>query len=472
MPHAIEADYVIIGAGQAGMAFADTLVRNSTATVAIVDRHARPGGHWNEAYPFISIHLPSHFYGVDALALGDDTPCVGGPNDGLCHMATGTEVLDHFGRCMERVLLASGRVTYHPMTEVEAAGDAVSRLTGVRRRIVARKKRVDATFSRTAVPSQGSRRYSVAAGVDCVPIRDLPMQARTYDHYCIVGSGKTGVDACLWLLAQGVETERMRWIMPRVAWWINRAKQQWTAETFDDWTGFIITQMEALARADTVDDVFLALEREGYVFRGVPGMLPTMYHATTVAPGEVPLLHGIRDVIRKGRLRAIEADALVFDEGRVPAKPNTLYVDCSANGITVQPGRPIFSDGAITLQLVRLLKPPLSGAMLGLIEATMSDDASKNALCQPVSICRVPDDLLRMMATSAANTAAWNKVPHLSAFLRATRLDSIPRLLAQVDPADVSRQARIEGMKSATMAGMARLPTLLDRLGSQIMPPR
>lgn len=79
----IEADYVVIGAGAAGMAFADALVRHSRATIAIVDRHPRPGGHWSEAYPFIRMHLPSHFYGVDSLPLGDGDPIRGGTNIGL-----------------------------------------------------------------------------------------------------------------------------------------------------------------------------------------------------------------------------------------------------------------------------------------------------------------------------------------------------------------------------------------------------
>ena len=51
----VEVDYLIIGAGAAGMAFADSLVTESGATIAIVDRHHRPGGHWNHAYPFVRL---------------------------------------------------------------------------------------------------------------------------------------------------------------------------------------------------------------------------------------------------------------------------------------------------------------------------------------------------------------------------------------------------------------------------------
>lgn len=51
---AVAADYVIKGAGAAGMAFADAVLTESDASVVIVDRRDRPGGHWNDAYPFVA----------------------------------------------------------------------------------------------------------------------------------------------------------------------------------------------------------------------------------------------------------------------------------------------------------------------------------------------------------------------------------------------------------------------------------
>ena len=55
----IEVDYLIRGAGAAGMAFADSLVTETKSTIAIVDRQHRPGGHWTNAYPFVRLHQPS-----------------------------------------------------------------------------------------------------------------------------------------------------------------------------------------------------------------------------------------------------------------------------------------------------------------------------------------------------------------------------------------------------------------------------
>jgi cation diffusion facilitator CzcD-associated flavoprotein CzcO len=44
----IETDYLIVGAGAAGVAFADALIADSDADVVLVDRRHRPGGHWND----------------------------------------------------------------------------------------------------------------------------------------------------------------------------------------------------------------------------------------------------------------------------------------------------------------------------------------------------------------------------------------------------------------------------------------
>jgi cation diffusion facilitator CzcD-associated flavoprotein CzcO len=47
----IHVDYLVVGAGAMGMAFADALLNETGATIAIVDRYGIPGGHWTRAYP-------------------------------------------------------------------------------------------------------------------------------------------------------------------------------------------------------------------------------------------------------------------------------------------------------------------------------------------------------------------------------------------------------------------------------------
>jgi cation diffusion facilitator CzcD-associated flavoprotein CzcO len=61
----IEADYLVLGGGAMVMAFTDTLITESEASVVIVDRAHQPGGHWTTAYPFVRLHQPSAYYGVN-----------------------------------------------------------------------------------------------------------------------------------------------------------------------------------------------------------------------------------------------------------------------------------------------------------------------------------------------------------------------------------------------------------------------
>ena len=67
------ADYLVIGAGAMGMAFTDVLMTETDATVILVDKHHQPGGHWNDAYPFVRLHQPSAFYGVNSKKLGSES---------------------------------------------------------------------------------------------------------------------------------------------------------------------------------------------------------------------------------------------------------------------------------------------------------------------------------------------------------------------------------------------------------------
>jgi hypothetical protein len=465
MPQApIEADYVVIGCGAAGMAFADTLVRHSNSTVAMIDRHHRPGGHWNDAYPFVQLHLPSHYYGVDSQPLGDRSLCRGSHNVGLLHMASGAEILAFYDRVMECVLLASGRVTYVPMSNCDAEGNVTSLLTGERRRIAAHKRVVDATFSATKVPSTHKPFFHVADGVACIPINDLPHIERPPDCYCVVGSGKTGIDACLWLLANDVSPDQIRWIMPRDAWWMNRARLQWTEDFFEASVSFVADQMEALAQANSVQDLFARFEARDICYRFDPAITPTMYHGATITLSELNALRRIKDIVRMGRVTSIEPETMALERGVIPARHDCLYVDCSAIGLTVRPSVPVFGDRKITLQLVRAVRLCLSAAAIGYIEAHFADDAEKNALCAPVPVAGEPGDWVRMVSISMANQARWSAHPELTRWATSSRLDGGLAHLVHESREDARRKALVERARNASRAGLANIPKLLAQL--------
>ena len=83
----IEADYLVVGTGAVGMAFADVILEESDATVVMIDRHNKPGGHWNVAYPFVTLHQPSHFYGVSSKELRKGRKNQRGFNKGMWELA-------------------------------------------------------------------------------------------------------------------------------------------------------------------------------------------------------------------------------------------------------------------------------------------------------------------------------------------------------------------------------------------------
>ncbi len=70
----LDTDYLVVGTRASGMAFADCLITTAPEVdVVMIDRRHAPGGHWNDTYPFIRLHHPSAYYGVNSLSLGTDT---------------------------------------------------------------------------------------------------------------------------------------------------------------------------------------------------------------------------------------------------------------------------------------------------------------------------------------------------------------------------------------------------------------
>jgi hypothetical protein len=146
----IETDYLIIGGDAVETAFADSLIAESDADLVIVDRRRRPGGHWNDAYPFVRLHQPSAFYGVNSRVLGSDSIDEVGPNAGFYERATAAEICDYFQRVLEEDLLPSGQVRFYGLCEYVGDWSSehrfVSRLTGEESVARVRRKIVDATY--------------------------------------------------------------------------------------------------------------------------------------------------------------------------------------------------------------------------------------------------------------------------------------------------------------------------------------
>ncbi|OBB93529.1 NAD(P)-binding protein [Mycobacterium sp. 852002-30065_SCH5024008] len=467
--HTIEADYLVVGAGAMGMAFVDTLVSETDARVVLVDRNHQPGGHWNMAYPFVRLHQPSAFYGVNSLRLGSDSIDQFGWNQGLYELATAAEVCAYYDHVMRRQLLASGRVSYFPMSEYRGQYDGKGRFTtleGADHTVSVARRIVDATYMHVTVPAMRPAPYAVAPGITCVPPNDLP-KLGAHERYVIVGAGKTGIDTCLWLLGQGIAPHRLTWIMPRDSWLLDRATMQPGPLFAEKIKAGFIAQLRAINDAASVDDLFTRLEDAGSVLRIDPAIRPTMYRCATVTRAELEQLRRIGDVVRKGHLLRIDADQMVLEDGTVARDGDALLIDCTADGAEKRPATPIFDAGRITLQSVRGCQQIFSAALIAHVEAAYADDRVKNGLCVPLPHPDTDVDWLRLALADYSNQLRWLDDPDLTAWLSAARLDLFGHLVGHLLPPASAKPRVRDRLLSIAKSVFSATATKLDQLLSE-----
>jgi NAD(P)-binding Rossmann-like domain len=460
----INTDYLVVGAGASGLDFVDALVAEADVEVTVIDRQRAPGGHWLHAYPFVRLHSPSAYYGVNSLPLGEDRIDKVGENAGYYERATGEEVRDYFDLALSR-LTRTGQVrilTEHEHVGQRADAEQVRDLrTGALHDVSVRRRVVDARYLEASVPATHTPAFEVASGARVVPINDLPAAARSASRYTVLGSGKTAVDACTWLLDNDVEPERIRWVRPRDAWFHRRADFQPLEQVGAIMAG-ISLDAEAGADAGSIDDLFDRLEASGRLLRIDPSWPATMYRGTMLGARELDALRQIEDVVRLGRVRRIEGDRIVLEQGEAQTGPDVLHVDCTALGLRNAPATPIFQPGRIVLQQVRHNSPTFNAALLGFVEARRDDDADKNLLCPPNPYAGSIEDWPRMMSRTWRTEQRWLSEPDLSAWLAESRLNLLRALPDHL--AEPAVKVAVERYLTNVGAAIERLEQL-DRSG-------
>jgi hypothetical protein len=461
MAEKLKTDYLIIGAGAMGMAFADTLLTETDGvTVTLVDRHDRPGGHWNDAYPFVRLHQPSAFYGVNSRQLGSGTIDQAGWNRGLAELASGSEVVTYFDQVMQQQFLPTGRVTYLPMCEW-SEGNHVRSLVGERDYEIRADKLVDATYMDVQVPATRGPLYTVDDGVTCMALNELPRVADRAKAFVIVGAGKTGMDACLWLLRNHVDPDRIRWIMPRDSWLLDRQHIQPGNLAAGRAVGSTPPQQEP---PKNVEEVFRQAEQTGGLLRIDPNVRPTMYRCATVTQMELEQLRRITQVVRMGHVTRIAPDRIHLDEGTIPSSLDTIHVDCTADALSTRPAVPVFQNDRITLQTVRTCQQVFSAAFIGYIETNYDDQDRKNALTGPVPHPDTDLDWLRTSIQSARNQLAWAAEPGIMEWLGQSRLDGFTQ---PADPdAETPPPEKVEQLLKGQRDWMAFQTSLLTAAGA------
>ncbi len=467
-----ETDYLIVGAGAVGLAFADTLLdEDPDCHITIVDKHAKPGGHWNDAYSFVALHQPSATYGVNSMEMCPDKVDTEGHNKGMYPLAKHAEILAYYGKLMNERLIPSGRVSYHPLTEYVSGEDGVHRIKGIlsgdRSTVAVRRKLVDATWFQTSVPSTHKPSFEIADGTRFMIPGDLPglwkEADKLPDRYIILGGGKTAMDAAVWLLESGVPADQIGWVRPRDSWMFNRTYLQPAHARIEGLMDFQIALVEAANASNTGDEMFADLGKRGVMLRIDESVTPKMFHFAVISPGEIDLMRRITQVYRQGRVTKIEPGKMHIGDEVVELPENTLFIDCTATAVPFdvrEDTRPFFDGDRITLQLVQTPFVPYSAALAAFLEANFETDAEKNALCPPAPLTDSTDTYPYAVMANLMSTGILSNNPKTNEFNARSRLHptgpAIAKMMREGDPR-LASMSKIGDVIRDNMPGVIKL---------------
>lgn len=446
-----------------GVAFVDSLIEHSDADVVVVERRHGAGGHWLDSYPFVQLHQPSAFYGVNSTGLGQDRIEPTGSEAGFYERASGTEICGYYDEIMRHRLLGSGRVRFFPMCDYLGDRRFRSLVNGETSDVRVRRRVVDATYMATRVPASEPPPFAIADGVQCVPVGELTKVAHAPAGYVIVGGGKTALDAICWLLERETPANDITWIRPRDGWLLNRKFFQPGERVMETFEG-IVLEIEGIAECDSVEEIYERLEERGVVLRVDRSVVPTMMKGATLSAGELELLRQVENVVRMGHVDRIDLDEIVLEHGSIPTSPEHLHVHCATNGLSDRPPVPIFTDDAVTLQVVSRISLCMSSAMIGFVEASGRTTAEKNRLCRPNPWPQTPFDFLRAILLGIRTELEW-QAPDLQVWVNASRLNLLGGL---VDHPDGEAVGALQGRFLAALS-----PALnnLEQLAAQASDP-
>lgn len=467
----ISVDYLIVGAGSRGLAFADALLENRTVRVAIIDRHSHPGGMWNRTYDFACAQPPTDAFGANSHTLSDWLDTRAGTTASSPVDARRDDILDYFHAIMHDHLLPTGQVLFFPEHISTGGGRIYCRKTDSVKQIHVRSKIVDATHPQNPVSRSDSRCFSSAPGVDVITPHELSVRwTRGIDlapHYCIIGAGKTSMDVALHLLQLGVKADGLSWVIPRDAWVLTREALQFIPARINRVLQRRLEAYAALEQALTANEVCQHLESTGFLTRIYANHTPTMFHEAIASARDIKLLRQIQHVIRKGHVHGISMLGMILDDGAQPMPSRTVYIDCTGFSAQRRAGVPIFNGNQVRLQNIRMCQPCLSAAMIAKIELLKLPEHAKNAMCSPLLIPDSAPDLIAQLLGNLRNCEAWFACPDLRPALKDCRLDGVTGLAARAldDPGETS--ANVRALRQITPRVLDNLQMVLDQVMSQ-----
>jgi hypothetical protein len=297
-----------------------------------------------------------------------------------------------------------------------------------------------------------------------MPLNKLTRITQPHSGFVIIGGGKTGIDACLWLLENKVDPDKITWIVSRDAWLLDRENTQPTPDFFESSIGNIAAQFEAIAQSESIPDLFNKQEAAGVLLRIDPTVQPKMFHGATVSQLELKALRKIKQVVRQGRVQHIGLDSITLASGTIPTTKDHVHVDCSASAISNLEIKPVFTGNTITPQTVRSYQPVFSASFIAHIEAKYSDEQEMNEICTVVPLPNHDTDWIKMLAVFMMNQFRWSQDKELRKWLLYNRLDGFSQLMYKIDKEDEVKQAIIKRMRENMMPAVMKLQNYITEI--------
>ena len=394
------------------MAFTDALIDHADVRVALVDRRAAAGGHWLNAYPFVRLHQSSTFYGVASTLLGGGRIQQEGPRRGSTSGPTSRRSPPTTATCWRTGWWPPAGSSSSVGCDYVGGRTFVSLGSGERFEVSERCRIVDARYLAPDIPAELPPRFGVADGVRVIPVNDLVRTEESPSQYVVVGSGKTATDACIWLLARGVDPDAICWVRPREPWMLNRALIQPDPVIY---LGMVADMLRAAANGILPGcPVPRARGRRHRCCASTARSTPTMAKAPTLGRlgAGAAADHRERRTPRPHRHGAPGPDRPRARD-RSPSRTTPWSSTARPTACKMPPLVPIWRPEAITVQPVRAGFPCFGAALAGYVEATRDDDGVKNALCPPSSYGNTLTDWARMNVLGLRNSRAFGAEPDI-----------------------------------------------------------
>ncbi|MFN3212977.1 MAG: NAD(P)-binding protein [Henriciella sp.] len=397
---------MIIGSGISSLIAASIILRKPNARIIITDRYDRPGGAWNDAYGHAQLEYDPADFGIPSYPMSAFLAA-------QPHRATGSQigpptVLEYADAVMRDHILASGRAAYFPAHEYLGSGRIRPIGEARFKQIKIAKKVISATRNGRWSRLQHVPCLSYENEIDIVSPHALAEDVRhlesDYQRYCIIGAGTSGTDTALYLLSSGIHSDRICWVKPREAWFLDPSIAN---------PRIALNLANLVQEAVNVETLFALMVQRGHTGRASTDITPSMHHAAPKPLSDLASLGAITQIIRKGHVRQIVPQGLVLNEGEEGMPKQTLYIDCSAKPVLPRALPAIFQKDEINLQACALADPCLSARMIAEIELLPGPNNVKNALCRPLARPDTPLDFVRALQQSFANQSAWGRHPSL-----------------------------------------------------------